>query len=858
MSHTHFIPAHRNPTVTRPRLIDRALGGDPALIILRGRGGTGKTIAASQIAHAFARARPGAHAVWVRSVPAQAGPGLLWQHVLGALGEAGVLDPARARQFAEGGVLSTAAVTSALAALSAPVLLVVEDAHELMAPEASSSVLEVLAQTQLLTLLLTSRTSLPGLVSVRARMQVPVRELSGGDLALSAGEIEELIGARLGMREGAGALAGRIYSETRGWPLAVHALLVEREMNIDDHFSAPDAPRAEGRFVRDYVDEMLAQAAPLTAAIACAIGIFGQATPDILARILDTDPHEITSALNTSLDLEHWVDDAGAHWYQHPEIVGAELRRRREEVFDAAELAAIAARAARAYRQDRPRIALQAAILARDWEWLSELLLEGSTFSLTRSQLPFNPAQLPEAVHARYPVLAAFALFHEYAFPTGRLGKMIVGARVLASRSLAAETAKPGLPGIVAAMLKMVVARLSGNERLALAMAEHVYERIDQLAGEEFGTFGEGLQVGINQVAITLIYAGRIDAADDLLATMRAWPGSRSPGGVAHGIGLAAWAKAWTGDMVGARTLIRECTGLDTPVGWKNAYIGSGYRIAAALDRLEHGEAAAAVDHLDALAEHEPTIEHWPYLAYLRALAAETERGPQAALEVLQTHAHRRRGQPGMLPSAKRMLAELRARLAWQSGKVLPPGKRRAKVDLVAVYGALSRAENSLAAALAAQISADQELAGAPRMRAEALLLRAEALRREGEQNAAVDAARSAADVLEFHALALPMRALPQGSAVALVELGADLPVEHSTEVAVREIQPLSAAEQRALREVFEQGSVPAAAKSLYLSQDTIKSHMKTVYRKLGVRNRKDAIRIASEAGLLSPRSGED
>ena len=45
----------------------------------------------------------------------------------------------------------------------------------------------------------------------------------------------------------------------------------------------------------------------------------------------------------------------------------------------------------------------------------------------------------------------------------------------------------------------------------------------------------------------------------------------------------------------------------------------------------------------------------------------------------------------------------------------------------------------------------------------------------------------------------------------------------------------------------------PEIAAELFVSQNTIRSHLRNVYAKLGVHSRADAVEQARELGLLSP-----
>jgi LuxR family maltose regulon positive regulatory protein len=63
--------------------------------------------------------------------------------------------------------------------------------------------------------------------------------------------------------------------------------------------------------------------------------------------------------------------------------------------------------------------------------------------------------------------------------------------------------------------------------------------------------------------------------------------------------------------------------------------------------------------------------------------------------------------------------------------------------------------------------------------------------------------------------------------------------------------QPLSDAELRVLALLAAGRSVSEVARELYLTPNTVKTHRRTIYRKLGVTNRQDAIARAVELSLV-------
>ena len=79
---------------------------------------------------------------------------------------------------------------------------------------------------------------------------------------------------------------------------------------------------------------------------------------------------------------------------------------------------------------------------------------------------------------------------------------------------------------------------------------------------------------------------------------------------------------------------------------------------------------------------------------------------------------------------------------------------------------------------------------------------------------------------------------------MALIDIGA-----HSTELVGRQYH-LTAAELRVLK-LLPTNTCPQIAAILYISRSTVKTHLQSVYRKLGVTSRSEALGRAVDLGLL-------
>lgn len=64
-------------------------------------------------------------------------------------------------------------------------------------------------------------------------------------------------------------------------------------------------------------------------------------------------------------------------------------------------------------------------------------------------------------------------------------------------------------------------------------------------------------------------------------------------------------------------------------------------------------------------------------------------------------------------------------------------------------------------------------------------------------------------------------------------------------------VEPLSARETEVLGKAAELLSTEEIATELYVSANTVKTHLKSIYRKLGVTRRSEAVHRAQDLGML-------
>lgn len=821
--------------------------------------GMGKTIAA--LGAARERIAAGAACCWVSLSRDDIGLTAFWTRVLTTMVQTDAFetDTLVSRLHAGGlEAMDTDILLEALAERRDPTVLVLDDLDLVCSPtiavdtavaDSICLMLERLPQWQVYA---TTAVELPALTGIEARMRFPVQRITGSQLAFTEEETALLLAQRLGPSEDLGELAQRLQAWTGGWPLAIHAFIEELKAGEPTIHAS-----RRGTWIKDYVNRMVETCPPEARPALWASAILEDCPVDVLAAMLDVTEDEVARLLAAipRLGLSFSFDQRGVRNYRHHEAIRLELLRRSRKELPTEVRRDYYRRATVALTPHHPHEAMRAALRGEAWDELVEVLITTPLYIglppvKQRTGEP-RLRDLPSGVRRDYPVLDAFALIHEYEAPLGRAAQVLQGLRMLAGPKLADASQKPGLVGAIASTLRMVVARLSGNEELALRMADRSGEALLELREHELQRVSLNLPTVLAQRAITYIHAERFDRAEDALAQLPSMPSSELKVHIAHERALSAWVAAGRGEMREAGRLVDIAARTTDPIGWQSLYIGVGYRIAAALCRLEAGDHEAADAHLVPLNHFWTPIEHWPHLVVLKAHVIWRRVGTKAALEYLESEFAARRSRIRPTAALRAHLDALHTRLIWHSGRNVRKLKRQYSTGLPAVYEALSRNEQDRARALVTLELAQDTLIRRPRTHAELLLLQAHMARLDGAHETAGAAARHACSLLAEHELSLPYRALTSADIVELQRYEPRLRPEHGAPDRAVPSPQLSEKERRTLAAIAKHGSTQAAAEALTLSRHTLRNQKASAFVKLGSHNLDEALKIAREAGLL-------
>ncbi|MBO9569943.1 MAG: hypothetical protein J7503_14135 [Cellulomonas iranensis] len=848
MTGPHGVTVHGAPRlpswlVPRPHLVARVQDGAP-VVVLRAPAGGGKTVLAAEWARATAD-----RGVWVpvHDVRGRA----FWGRVVQAVVDAGV--PAD-HPFA-GGTTSLREAHDAHGHLVrgftrlGPLVLVLDGADTLDGPTATE-VVRLVEAVPALRVVAATRSAGP-LEAPAARVRVDVDVLTGDDLALTVDEV----GRVLDGDDADPGRAVRVHAATGGSPLAV------RLVALAEGDPEQDVRRTLEHVVTGTVDQLDATTADLVRVTATADVV----TPDLVAELVTGTPAQARERLDhlAALGLGTWTDpDRGG--FAYTPVVRDALRARLRRT-DPARFRRLRARvAAWCDDHDLPVEALHAAVDADDLDLVTAVARRHWRSFLLENVGTVRPALRP--VHLlrlrRRPLLLFLLALGHNADPAGRLRAVALFGLAAASARVEGERTPPA-DRVLLRTIEVVALRLTGRGRAAARAAADVVRRADALTEAERARVADVLPHSYVHAGTAFLYDARGEQA--VHAFEQSLAAATTPPAQLPGLALLAGTLALDGAMPRARQHVAQVRAGTWPAGLVEGYAGAPYRVAEAFLALEDLDPAQAQPHLDALARHLPTIEHWPLIAHAQAWTDLLRDGAETALarldETVRVHAQR---QPAHRPAAAGLDAT-RATLLVAAGRplaaleLLPrtPDDPASVVALGRAHLAAGRPEialDTLARTGAVRRPALRTQADQALLEAVALV----ALDRAGDAAAAL---RRAHALLTVHGLRLPLALLPADARPALAALarehgpaGAveliDVPAP-SVVPAVEELPALTPREAVVLRALARTGSSAQIAADLVVSQHTVKSQLRSLYRKLDASSRTEALAEAGRLGLL-------
>lgn len=377
-------------------------------------------------------------------------------------------------------------------------------------------------------------------------------------------------------------------------------------------------------------------------------------------------------------------------------------------------------------------------------------------------------------------------------------------------------------------------------------------------------TVGSAMAILHLQWAVTHLLAGSMALADDNFR--RACRRAEFVGidfVARNAAGARALGYALAGDVLKATEWIERESRYGEAPAWIAPRVRVAGLVAAALTAVERADADGARLALDELGEIQDTEELWAFVTYAHCQLALLSGNPVAGLDRIERETSIRARWFTGDSVARGLLGAVVIDLHCAAGntdpaRVVPPVgdgllEKLARARLLQLAG-----ESADALAAATRLTAGPGTP--PRVLLEALLITVTAAVELGRYDVAESALQRALSLAEMSGAVRPfLTLLPAardwvvagGHRVRLAALGVDLCTAPTVfRASVRTVH-LTDRELEVLHELASRRRVADIAARMFVSLNTLKSHMRSLYRKLGVNSRDDALETAASLGLL-------
>jgi LuxR family maltose regulon positive regulatory protein len=871
--------AVRDGVVTRPGLFG-LLGRAGRVTEVSAPAGSGKTLLLrSWIGESGLAER----AAWVPVQGEERDPQRFWLSVFGALrGTAAGSELVRPLSAAPGldGWALVERLLADLGGLEDRVWLVIDDVHELRSAEASRQ-LELLvmrAPASLRFVLVTRHDLRLGLH--RLRLAGELTEIRAADLRFTPEEAKALYkAARIPLSDPALAM---LHERTEGWAAGLRLAALSLAGHPDPDRFAAEFSGSERTVAEYLLAEVLERQPEPVQRLLLRTSVLERVNGELADLLTGGSGGE--RALQELEQANAFVValDARRSWFRYHQLF-ADLLQLELRGEAPAELPALHAAAAGWYAEHGfPLEAVRHAIAAEDWDMAGRVLSD--------DWLGLGLRGLGATAHeflARFPVgvIAADAeLAARMAGDELARGSLEEAERYL---TLAARALEPvpadrrGRSRLVVAVVRMHFVRQRGD---LPAVTEQARQMLAAAEAGDLARLGPGEELraaALIDCGIAELWTSRFDEADRHLEEGIALA-NRIGRPFLEVTGLAHWAQlaSWRSFPLGAQRSMQAIE-LAGRHGWTEEPVAGVAYVALGIAMVVQGrleEAEQALEHAERTVQAEVEPAAGMRLHYGRG-ALELARGryPEAlaafrtaervATLLVTRHTLAVRLRSHLLQALVRMGETQRAEqlLAEMAGQ----DRKAGQIHIAAAALRLAQADPEAAiVALTPVIDGSVPLTDAHPWAVQAFLLDAMARDALGDAGAARRALERALDLAQPEGLLFSFLIDPapellerhrrQGTrhAVLIGEIlnvmAGRKPGPPSDEPAhLRE--PLSHAETRVLRYLPTKLSAPEIADQLYLSVNTVKTHMRHVYDKLGAHRRHEAVELARALGLLAP-----
>ncbi|WP_345476651.1 LuxR C-terminal-related transcriptional regulator [Nesterenkonia rhizosphaerae] len=830
-----------------------------ALTVVRGPVGSGKTTLVSD--WITVQAKP---SVWISAETAGTRH-LLWKAAIAGLT---CLDPRFSvlQDTLESVADLRSALTEAVSLLLEPVVLVIDDVDQYDDdPEVAEDLLALIDSCPQLRIVVTARHRgylEGGLVGSRVERTV----ITPSYLRLTVTESTQILQQGLG----SGTNAAKLHALCEGSPLLLRAVMVGLQSSEPGE-SIEDVAEA---VVRDLLRGVPAE----RRAFMLSTCVPEEFDATLAGSLSGMNPQPHLEALEAAGLLTASNSPQGTLWRYHTMIRQSLLDSRRESATIPDDQGRYAAdvlhqahrETARWYQQrGKPEVAVNHALAAEDLQLVSSVLLRNGLRLISQPGALERLKPLAPKDVARYPLIALILGVGCYARRSRRIKAgeyfltAIAGAKLLTPRASHAEKA-------ALATVEALAFRLAGHAVQGVPAARRA---LKLLLNPEVDLSPLGDQVGWMRVqnALTLIRAAHPREAWPALQENLAFPETLTLSSQLQTLGAVAMLQAFDGDLHAAEDTVAEAQKTEVPTDVRNGYVGALLHFVSGILALEKLDIQSARAHVQALAPHMETIEFRPYFVALEASADLVMGNPAQGLQRI-SRLSRSHGREKLTGFERQVLGPLQVLLYLAEGQGAAAEQ---------VLHQLPRTVNPqlarLLRALHCHLTGDYEQVTAlltdltggttpPRLSFFAHLLTAAVALRQAEKSSALHHLQHMLAISAETGLRIQVLLVPAGDLCGLLDLarkhrlpGAEV-LDTARSVIPDSVLPgqLTERERVVLSSLAHHSSVAEIAEDLVVSRNTVKSQLRTLYRKLGVAGREEALAVAAAHGLLETASQGD
>ena len=857
-------------SVQRPRITELIARGTRwcPLTVITGPPGAGKTMALAL----WAAAEPGAVA-WLSVDEYDNRPGVFWSYAIAALRRSGVAipPPGTAWERADDHVF-VLRLAAALAANDPPVTLVLDDLHLLSTPQVLRELDFVLRNAGAgLRLAVSSRID-PLLPLHRYRVSGHLADIRAADLAFSSAEAGQLL-AQHGITLPADSLECLV-RRTEGWAAGLRLAALSMGGHPDPGQFVSELATEHSTLTGYLMEEVLSAQPPQVRDVLLCTSILEEVSID--AAIEMTDDEQAAGTLSAVARANAFIQPAGPGRYRYHTLFADVLRLKlRRDYPD--RVAGLHQRAARWYGRNGLLIqAVRHAARAGDWQLaaamvvddlaISQIIEPGSGQRLTDEFRDLPPGR---SWTGPQPYLIAAAM----ALAAGR--DESCAASLDAADGLLGHVPAGQEPGcqLAAAIIRLTAALLTGDLAAAAAAAASAEHRLSQIPDGKLARHPEISGRVLSGRGAVELWSGHLDVAASLLEAAVAAataPGRPEP---ADCVAYLALAEAWRGRLRRAAELADRATALAACGHQRPGHDRHPAALIARawvyLERNELREARRCVKQADSALDRTPD-ELIAAAAYVVAAGGALAEGRASVAVQIITRARSGRPIPAWIDQQLSMIqsracaaaGDIQAALA-AANRAVSEDSPEAAVTLAHAWAAAGDSD-AAARALAPVLAAP----GVPdRVRLYAWLADARLGYGRGDRARGHRSLAAGLRLAEPEQLRLPF-VLERGWITPVLRRDPELADAHRRLFSVPgpaqpapaigpdqapalPAEPLSDREREVLRHISGMLSTAEVASEMYISVNTVKTHLRAIYRKLAAAHRGEAVRRARQLELI-------